>query len=734
MYYLADFLLSWFQIAASFFVTMLLFWLGFSIVLASEKKSFGVWFGGLGFIGGGIFFAAHTVMLDYSLELLIQRIQVWWYAGWLALIAMPGGWYGLMLWYAGYWDGKASTIYRRHRLWAPMLLVLSAALAAAVAALDPMGILTRMADLNARSMHSATPLAPLVIGFPAYLVICVWLALDALQHPNPSGRFMGDLARRRARPWLVASTLVQLFTALFIAATILYMIGRSALDSTPNIVNRLPLVIDVLEITVTSLVGIAVMLTGKAIISYELFSASVLPRGGFFKQWRGVVLTAAVYSLLISLSMGFTLQPVVQLLLGTVLLCVFMALWSRSAVAERERNFNTLRPFVSNQHFLDNLLDTSKEAGEGAGISASFHALCADLLGAGSASLHATGALAPLVGASLYYRASAADGSVPPIVHDENFSFNEAFLLSISPKTLCLALPPVPEKAQAQGRPVWAVPLWSGNRNAGVLLLGEKQDGSLYTQEEMEIARAGGERLLDARAGAALSQKLMGLQRRRIAQENALGGGVDNRVRRALHDDILPQLHTAMLSLSALGSTTEAQEALGQLAGAHRHISDLLRDMPSSVTPEIERLGLLGALRRTVELEMRGAFDEVTWSITESAEATATALPHTVSEVLFYAAREALRNAARYGRGNTEHPLHVTIAAGEREGLRLTITDDGVGLDAGIASQGSGQGLALHSTMMAVVGGTLEVESPDGGGTRVSLRLPEEGVVVEAAP
>ena len=58
MLYLADFLLSWFQIAVSFFVTMLLFWLGFSIVLAGEKKSFGGWFGGLGFLGGGIFFAS----------------------------------------------------------------------------------------------------------------------------------------------------------------------------------------------------------------------------------------------------------------------------------------------------------------------------------------------------------------------------------------------------------------------------------------------------------------------------------------------------------------------------------------------------------------------------------------------------------------------------------------------------------------------------------------------------
>ena len=38
---------------------------------------------------------------------------------------------------------------------------------------------------------------------------------------------------------------------------------------------------------------------------------------------------------------------------------------------------------------------------------------------------------------------------------------------------------------------------------------------------------------------------------------------------------------------------------------------------------------------------------------------------------------------------------------------------------------GTGQGLALHSTLMAVVGGSLSVESVPGRYTRVLLSLPE---------
>jgi len=57
--------------------------------------------------------------------------------------------------------------------------------------------------------------------------------------------------------------------------------------------------------------------------------------------------------------------------------------------------------------------------------------------------------------------------------------------------------------------------------------------------------------------------------------------------------------------------------------------------------------------------------------------------------------------------------------------LEILIEDDGAGfgpLDA--ATDSGGQGLALHSTMMAVVGGTLAVDSLPGAGTRVRLALP----------
>jgi signal transduction histidine kinase len=279
------------------------------------------------------------------------------------------------------------------------------------------------------------------------------------------------------------------------------------------------------------------------------------------------------------------------------------------------------------------------------------------------------------------------------------------------------------------------------------MLLGEKRDGGLYTQEEIEIARASGERMVDTQASAEMARRLMSLQRRRLAESQVL----DRQARRVLHDDVLPLLHTAMIALSsrkarvpAMGDDNPAavlenqdsgpingysaeQDALAQLGDAHRRISDLLRDMPSGAAPQVARLGLLGALRKAVDEEFAGAFNNVTWQVEPEAEQQAGEVAPLAAEVLYYAAREAVRNAARYGRGgDPARPLHLKVATRTKGGLELAVEDDGVGMAASVReSGGSGQGLALHSTMMAVVGGSLATESVVGKYTRVTLSLPE---------
>ena len=166
------------------------------------------------------------------------------------------------------------------------------------------------------------------------------------------------------------------------------------------------------------------------------------------------------------------------------------------------------------------------------------------------------------------------------------------------------------------------------------------------------------------------------------------------------------------------------------LGDVHRDISNLLHAMPTSGAPEVARMGLISALRHSIDGEFAGSFDGVAWRVDPAAEQAARGVPALAAEVCFYAAREVVRNAARYGRdGDPARVLHLAVSVGWQNGLELAIEDDGVGLGAAtIAAQGSGQGLSLHSTLMAVVGGTLTTESKPGAYTRVSLALPQSAL------
>jgi signal transduction histidine kinase len=133
------------------------------------------------------------------------------------------------------------------------------------------------------------------------------------------------------------------------------------------------------------------------------------------------------------------------------------------------------------------------------------------------------------------------------------------------------------------------------------------------------------------------------------------------------------------------------------------------------------------ALRRLLAGELAHAFDSVEWRVAPGGEARALRLPPLTADVGYWAAREALRNAARYAR-RPEAPLRMTIAVtpSGSTGLELCLEDNGSGLAANGAKAGesTGQGLALHATLLAVAGGTLVTESEPGTFTRVRLTLP----------
>lgn len=725
--------LDWPILAVSLFNTILLLWLGLTVILNTERRTWGVWLSGIGLLVGAAFFVSHSAILGYGFSFIGPGLNFWWRTGWLPVVLAPLAWYVAMLWYAGYWDsrGRRDPVPHLSTLqWQRPWLFLTGGLAVILTGLlilaNPLPSFVQVTQLHLSATPEIGGIPLLILAYPLYITLCVVLSLAALRRPAPSGRVMGDLARRRARPWLMAASLLLLLVSFLVGWVMLWIVLSARQPAGPRDLNEMATPIAWFDLSIATLIAIVIILMGRAIVSYEIFTGKALPRRGFFRHWRSAVILAAGYSALVSWNLTFHLRPIYSLLLATIVMVLFYALFSWRSFAERDHYIAYLRPFISSQGLYEHLLTPSLPSpskGEG------FHALCADVLGVRVAYLLPLGPLASLVGPGWVFPTGVPLPPRPPA----------PLLANFTPQTICLPLNPV-----EYGGALWAIPLWSERGLVGVLLLGDKRDGGLYTQEEIEIARAGGERLLDTQASAELSRRLMQLQRQRLAQTQLL----DRHTRRVLHDDILPTLHTAILMLTAdhrpplndkvERSTSNVQplthpptEAVTLLTDIHQQISQLLRDMPGAATVDITRVGLLEALRRTVENEQRHAFDDVAWHIQPELEPKIRAIPPLSAEVLFYAAREAMRNAAKHGRAETSAVLHLKITAGWRDGLEMIIEDDGVGITAGSGDGGSGQGLALHSTMLAVIGGTLALESEPGVYTRVILTLPSNvGAVI----
>jgi signal transduction histidine kinase len=700
-------ILDWALMAVSLSDTILLLWLGLTVLLNTERRNWGVWMAGGGLLTGAAFFVSHSAIIGHGANYVSRSLDFWWRMGWPPVVAAPLAWYVIMLWYAGFWDGRGTELWRRQRPWFLLLAVLALGLIGLLAFVDPLPSFLQVPSLDLGAIPAVGGVPLLMLIYPAYIVMCISLSLDALRRPAPSLRMMGDLARRRARPWLMAASFVLLLVALLVAWIVLWIAWQARSTRTLGVYAGMVRTVAWFDLVIAALIGLAVVLLGQAIVSYEVFTGKTLPRRGLFRHWRSAVVLAAGYGAVVGAALAMDLKPINSLLLSAVLMTAFYALSGWRSFVERERYIDHLRPFVSSQRLYENLM--SPAAVSGADATAPFRALCHDILETSVAYLVALGPLAPLVG--------------PPVVYPERDGLGidmgplAGLLQRVDPDhRLCLSIAP-----EHFGGAVWAIPLWSERGLIGVLLLGEKQGGGLYTQEEIEVARASGERLIDTRASAEMARRLMELQRARLTETRL----ADRQTRRLLHDDILPQLHLAILSLSWEGA---AAETVKQLAEVHSRVSDLLRELPAASGPEVARLGLVGALRQAVCNELAADFDAVHWEAEPELADRADKLSPLVADALYYAAREAIRNSARHGRADPASPLHLWLAARWREGVEIEVRDDGVGLGGGAKSpKMGGHGLALHSTMLAVVGGTLEVESVPGAYTRVVIRLPVPG-------
>ncbi|HEY2907451.1 MAG TPA: ATP-binding protein [Vicinamibacterales bacterium] len=197
-----------------------------------------------------------------------------------------------------------------------------------------------------------------------------------------------------------------------------------------------------------------------------------------------------------------------------------------------------------------------------------------------------------------------------------------------------------------------------------------------------------------------------------------------SRIARELHDDICQRMLLLTIELESAARTDDGEGATAALMVA-REISNSLRELSHQLHPaRLRVIGLVSALESLcTELSHAGV------AIAYTHDNVPSALPPDVMLCLFRVVQEAVQNALKYSRA-TE--LAVDIR-GTPHGLTLMIFDNGVGFDVD-AAWGTGVGLRSMFERLQAAGGSLNLTSRPGSGTRLVAILPRHVLQTDPDP
>jgi signal transduction histidine kinase len=209
------------------------------------------------------------------------------------------------------------------------------------------------------------------------------------------------------------------------------------------------------------------------------------------------------------------------------------------------------------------------------------------------------------------------------------------------------------------------------------------------------------------------------IERRRVAHE--------------LHDGAAQHVVGIAYRLETLAASTAdgspMQETVGHLSKlARQAVAEIRSAIADLRPPELDDLGLVAAIHARL--------DSInTLHITPELAPVASRWPASVSTVLYRVAQEAITNVLKHA-----HATRLTVRVAEEPTGRaiLEVIDDGRGIADVQKRPGRGLNVGLIGMRerLSLVGGQLEVEAAQGGGTVVRARVPLElpHTPLESAP
>jgi signal transduction histidine kinase len=249
-------------------------------------------------------------------------------------------------------------------------------------------------------------------------------------------------------------------------------------------------------------------------------------------------------------------------------------------------------------------------------------------------------------------------------------------------------------------------PILVEGRVWGVVIAGST---SVQTPPDTETRLASFTELMATAIANAESRAALAASRARIV---AAADESRRRIERDLHDGAQQRLVHAVIALKlALQALSDGNPNAGELATeALQHAEQAnseLRELAHGILPAALTRGGLRA-------GVNGLVSRLSMPVT--VDVSVERLPAGVEATAFFVVSEALMNVVKHARaGSAEVSARL-----DRGRLRVEVCDDGVGGARG----GAGTGLGGIEDRVAALDGSLVVESPRGGGTRVCALLP----------
>lgn len=197
---------------------------------------------------------------------------------------------------------------------------------------------------------------------------------------------------------------------------------------------------------------------------------------------------------------------------------------------------------------------------------------------------------------------------------------------------------------------------------------------------------------------------------------------VRNRIATDLHDDIGASLSQISIMSEVLASKRDADDddrgMLDKIAETSRDVTSSMSDIVWAINPQRDTVEDLVQRMRHFASDILGARD-IDFSFFAPFADEQRSVGVDLRRQIYLIFKEAINNAAKHsGCGNVE--IRFELVNGE---FKLTIKDDGRGFGGAENSGLGGNGMASMHARAAAVGGKLEIESPDGKGTRIEFTV-----------